>query len=247
VDVWEERFTVKLADVDGFNKLKPSALFGFFQQATALHGDDLGIGVRKVAESGQGWMLSRFSVELKRRPAMSEKLTLKTWPRGFKRLFAIRDYLITDESGANVAEGRSGWLVIDLKKRRPLREESLCLKLPLNSDMPDMVPDGLAALTAIDGAQMVCEKTPGYSDGDYNGHVNNVRYIEWLQDIVFLEAPEDGAGFDVLRIDINYINEIIPGEKALLYKTSVGDSDFVEARRLCDSQCVFRASLLRKA
>ena len=240
MDVWQEARAVTLGDVDRSNRLKPSAFFSYFQHATTLHGDDLGIGAGKIAEAGQGWVLSRFSVEVERRPAMSETLTLRTWPRGFKKLFAIRDYELIDAAGGLVARARSGWLVIDIHKRRPLREESLHTKLPANDSMPDMIPDGPFQLGEIAGMEKATEKTAAYSDTDYNGHVNNVRYIEWLEDCAGLDLM---LAAQKMRININYVNELLPGQTVDIFKRGDSGCTSVMAQRRDDGQCVFRAEL----
>jgi acyl-ACP thioesterase len=229
-----------LGDVDRSNRVKPSAFFSFFQHATTLHGDDLGIGAGTIAEVGQGWVLSRFSVEIEKRPAMSDVLTLRTWPRGFKKLFAIRDYELTDAAGGLVARARSGWLVIDIHKRRPLREESLHTKLPANDAMPDMIPDGPFQLAELTGMEKAGEKTASYSDTDYNGHVNNVRYIEWLSDCAGLDRL---LSAQKMNININYVNELLPGQTVNLFKHSSGSLTSVMAQRQEDGQCVFRAEI----
>ncbi|MDR2491710.1 MAG: acyl-ACP thioesterase [Spirochaetaceae bacterium] len=240
MDVWQETVAVTLGDVDSSNRVKPSAFFAYFQHATTLHGDDLGIGAGTIAEVGQGWVLSRFSVEIEKRPAMSETLTLRTWPRGFKKLFAIRDYELIDGSGGLVARARSGWLVIDIHKRRPLREESLHTKLPANDAMPDMIPGGPFQLGELAGMEKAGEKTASYSDTDYNGHVNNVRYIEWLEDCIGLDRM---LAASKISININYVNELLPGQTVGLFKQSDGSRTAVMAQRQEDGQCVFRAEM----
>ncbi|MDR2521814.1 MAG: acyl-ACP thioesterase [Spirochaetaceae bacterium] len=240
MDVWEEEAAVTLGDVDRTNRVKPSAFFRYFQHATSLHGDALGIGAAQIAASGQGWVLSRFSVEIETRPALSDRLTVRTWPRGFRKLFALRDYEITGAGGQPVARARSGWLVIDIHRRRPLREESLCRPLPANAHLPDMLPEASALADEYTGTQKTGEKTPAYSDTDYNGHVNNVRYVEWVEDCAGFETLSTAEKF---RLDINFVNELLPGQTAGIYATPPGPRMYVEARRLDDKVPIFRAAL----
>ena len=154
-------------------------------------------------------------------------------------MFALRDYEVTG-GGEPVARGRSGWLVIDLHKRRPLREESLCRPLPANDSLPDMLPDAPTIVAECADIPKIGERTAGYADADYNGHVNNVRYVEWV---------EDCAGFATLasaekcRLDINFVNELLPGQTAGIYATPPGRRVCVEARRLDDNAAIFRAVL----
>ncbi len=64
------------------------------------------------------------------------------------------------------------------------------------------------------------ERRAGYSDIDYNGHVNNARYVQWIQDILPMEPLLNAAS---LRLDINYLAELRHGEKAGLASAELMD------------------------
>ncbi|MDR0539989.1 MAG: acyl-ACP thioesterase [Spirochaetaceae bacterium] len=240
MDVWTEEIDVALDDVDKSNRIKPSAVFNFFQRATTHHGDVLGIGANAMAANGQGWVLSRFSAQIERRSSLSERLNLSTWPRGFKKLFATRDYLLTDKEGSVVTRARSEWLLIDIKKRRPLREESLCTPLPRNETMADALRGPLPVLHECAGMTKAGIIVPAYSDADYNGHVNNVRYIEWTQNYADNLNLMDASK---IYIDINYIHEILPRESVEIYTYSEGNLIEIEAKSLKEGVSVFRSRL----
>jgi hypothetical protein len=62
------------------------------------------------------------------------------------------------------------------------------------------------------------ERRAVYSDIDFYGHVNNVRYIQWIQDMV---DPGILDTADQIRLDINYVNEVLPGETVELWSASL--------------------------
>jgi acyl-CoA thioesterase FadM len=98
------------------------------------------------------------------------------------------------------------------------------------------------------------ERTALFSDIDYNGHVNNTRYIQWIQDLV---EPGILEGAGRLRLDINYLSEIKYGELTELWTLPLaaesndpgGEGDdwtfglAVEGRRQDNGQTAFRAEL----
>jgi acyl-ACP thioesterase len=165
---------------------------------------------------------------------------MRTWPRGTQKLFAVRDYEFLDAEGKLAVRGRSGWIIFDTEKKRPLRPETIVNALPLNEGR-NALPDGAGSVPGIDnegGALRLGERTALYSDIDMNGHVNNARYIAWIEDALdpelFYKAPQ-------LRLDINYISEVLPGETLELW-TAPGQnaSTLIEGRK---GQCAFRAEL----
>jgi acyl-ACP thioesterase len=204
----QETVPIRFGNVDRSDRLTLGAVFGFFQETAISHAASLGVGRDALAEAGQGWILSRISVFMESRPCYGDTVTVESWPRGWEKLFALRDYDMRDASGRPVIRGRSGWLILDIARRRPIRVQQVMEKLPLNDGI-----NAMAALSPSLGARenlvKVGERRAGYSDIDYYGHVNNARYIQWIQDML---DPDVLDKADQLRLDINYLSEVLPGE-----------------------------------
>jgi acyl-ACP thioesterase len=217
-----------------------AAAFDYFQEAAINHAEILGVGRESMARTGQGWILARMSVLLDRRPEFRETVTVRSWPRGWEKLFAIRDYDFRDASDTPIVRARSCWLIIDIEKRRPLRPQAVMDTLPRNEGI-DALPSGAAGLEARDTLIKAGERKAAYSDVDYNGHVNNARYIQWIQDAVRPELLE-GAG--KMRLDINYLSEIKPGETTEIFSAPLdGEGAFAFEGRKTGGQAAFRAEL----
>lgn len=213
VDVWQETFPVRFGAIDKSDRLTLDSALQFFQEAAICHAENLGVGRDDMAGTGQAWILSRITVIVDRRPEYRETITVRSWPSGSEKLFAIRNYDIRDKYDIPVIRARSGWIVIDMEKRRPLRPQSVMDNLPLNEGMESIPPDagGATGLIERSNLQKAAERKALYSDIDYYGHVNNVRYIQWIEDTIdplYLEKA------DQLRLDINYLNEI-PGDEVI--------------------------------
>jgi acyl-ACP thioesterase len=208
MDIYTKQYIPTVGDVDKSQLAKPSYIFDIFQEITTLHGADLKIGLGELQELGMGWVLSRFTVEILRRPAFGETVNARTWTRGPEKLFMLRDYSITDAGGNVIVRSRSRWLVLDTKTRHPLRPSALPLAMPLNEGIDALVNEG-AALKKHDGLKKTGRRTAAYSDIDFNGHVNNSRYIQWVQDAAPSGLIENAAK---LNFEINYISEIKIGE-----------------------------------
>lgn len=217
--IWTEQFTVRTWDVDRNNRLSPASLFNFFQEVAGNHATELGVGKDALLRGNQAWVLSRMTALMYRRPGWQELITVRTWPRGTEKLFAIRDYDIIDGLGVTIAQGRSAWLLVDIEKLRPLRPQALTEHLPTNTDMP-AINDGAGALSARTNLEGAGSRRAAYSDIDYNGHVNNARYIQWIQDMLDERVLEEANRF---RLDINYLAEIRPQETISLWLGSLGE------------------------
>jgi acyl-ACP thioesterase len=110
--------------------------------------------------------------------------------------------------------------VLDLDKRRPLRVQQVVEPLPPNTGN-HALPGGAGGLDARPDYAKAGERQALFSDIDYNGHVNNTRYIQWIQDLI---EPEVFEKADSLRLDINYLGEVKYGEVIELYTVPAAGS-----------------------
>ena len=248
LSVWSEKCTVRFNAIDASDLMTLNAVFGFFQEAAISHAENLGVGREAMERANQVWILSRISVQVDRRPKYGETITVRTWPRGGEKLFAIRDYDIRDSEDKAVVSARSCWVIIDMEKRRPLRPQSVMESLPQNQ--------GLTAHSDASGLEehgslvKIAERPALYGDIDYNGHVNNVTYVRWIEDTLERGLLEQAKR---MRLDINYLNEILPGEVTGIWSTRIEDTDSsdtepfhafaFEGRKVENNQAAFRAEL----
>jgi acyl-ACP thioesterase len=247
VNIWQETFPVRFGSIDRSDRLTLSAVFQFFQEAAICHAENLNVGREDMARTGQVWILSRMSVIVDRRPNYCETITVRSWPRGGEKLFAIRDYDIRGKSNIPVVSARSGWIILDAEKRRPLRPQSIMDNLPQNEGVEALSPEAgaIAALEERGNLQKAADRKARYTDIDYNGHVNNVRYIQWIEDSLEPQLLENAGK---MRFDINYLNEILVGEVIEIMSVQVQDASCAnafafEGRKAESGQAAFRAEL----
>ena len=254
LDIWKENTGVRFGHIDRSDRLTLGSIFSFFQEAAISHAEALGVGREGMARNGQAWVLSRMSIFAKRRPLYWENIEVSSWPRGCEKLFAIRDYLIRDTQGSDLVRGRSCWLVLDMEKRRPLRVQPIVDLIPHNEGI-DAFSSIQPGLDSRENLTNISERRALYSDIDYFGHVNNARYIQWIQDAADMDIL---TKTDQMRFDINYLSEVLPGETVELWACAIeesghdgavdypsqgGPSFAFEGRRPGSDKVTFRAEL----
>jgi len=241
VNVWQETFPVRFGAIDKSDRLTLDTIFNYFQEAAICHAENLNVGREDMINAGQAWILSRMSVLVQRRPKYHEIITVSSWPRGWEKLFAIRNFQIADKDNIPVVSARSAWLIVDMEKRRPLRPQTLMEKMPLNEGL-DTLSDGAAALQERKNLLKISDRKALYTDVDFNGHVNNVRYIQWIEDSLDRQLLENA---DKMRLDINYLSEVMYGEEVELLSAPIEDASCAafEGRKKDNGQAAFRAEL----
>ncbi len=183
-------------------------------------GDDadmLGFGVGDLNPGNASWVLSRMAVELRRLPSRGETIDIYTWVSDYGRLFTTRNMVLTsDDGGSGHAEdGDRGiigaavtqWAMIDLDTRRPLDLSPLSNKATslVDREPPIERPRKVGSFECTSEQPYVVV----YSDIDFNGHVNSMKYLEWMVDTLPAGVL---AALSSIRFDINYMHEATLGE-----------------------------------
>jgi acyl-ACP thioesterase len=185
-------------------------------QAANDDADMLGFGVRDLNLGNASWVLSRMAVEMRRLPERHEQIDIYTWVSDYGRLFTTRNMVITDEAGVEIGAAVTLWAMIDLDTRRPLDLSPLSNKATslVDREPPIERPRKVGAPTA-DSVVVERPYAVRYSDIDFNGHVNSMKYLEWMVDVL-MSGSEGDMIHSGYRFDINYLHEAKLGEELVV-------------------------------
>jgi len=177
---WRGNFLVHAYEMDSRGNLTLLALCDWLQEAAGRHATALGWSIHDLMARGQTWVLSRLSVRVGAQPPFDASVAVSTWPSGVQRLHSLRDFRVTADDGEEVAVATTGWILLDLARRRPLRPPAEIDEVSRSGpgraldDPFEHLPE-----VAAEAASEVAVTVP-WSAIDVNGHANNVRLVEWL-------------------------------------------------------------------
>jgi acyl-ACP thioesterase len=230
--------------VDFKRELRMIQAFMWFQDIAAAHAENLGAGVTKlVTERNVAWVIMRMRVEVDRLPLLDEDIVIGTWPQATGPLYE-RDYDVKTKDGESLLRAASVWIIMDLGTRDivkdflvdyheidPLKDRALGIKLRQLKAPKELTETG--------------EKHIAYSDLDYNGHVNNTKYFDYIYDCFELAYHEK---YRVSAAEINYINEAHIDEDLVMYTADLPDAPdapvkYIEGRSRTDDRVVFKAKI----
>jgi medium-chain acyl-[acyl-carrier-protein] hydrolase len=176
IEPWKELFRVRSYEAAPDGRLSLPSLCNYLQEIAGNHARALGLALGQIGSLT--WVLQRLRVATDRRPDWGEDVQVTTWPSGHNGLVANREFLIEDSRGL-CARGSSGWLLLDLERRRPVRLPETVTSL----NVPQLErPLGTAERIDVQVGEALLQTAVRASDLDMNGHVNNVRYLEWMMD-----------------------------------------------------------------
>lgn len=240
VTLFKENYHVDLRDVDFQKQLKLSTLFSFFQDVSSLASDNLGFGIQTLQEEfGVAWILMRIRVDMIRIPVWDEKITIETWPLEPKKLEFARDFIVRDQEGNVIVRAVSTWVIMDLDERKLKRTELIGFSSP-EIKTERAIDCKLGKLNHAGQLEFSYEKVIGYSDIDFNGHLNNSKFVDFIMDCFDMDEHEK---YGVETIEVNFMNEAIAGDTIVLYKDTSLDTNqvYIEAVNGKDKRIVFKA------
>ncbi|HEX2981581.1 MAG TPA: acyl-ACP thioesterase domain-containing protein, partial [Anaerolineaceae bacterium] len=219
--VWTEETSVRSFETDFAERWKPACFFQAMQEAATHHAAAFGFPYREMLARDMIWVLSRMKIYFHRFPRLHEVVRIETWPKGIQqRLFFMRDFCFTSPEGEPYASATSAWLLIDPQARRILPPRALYGEVPDNAGR-SVIEETLEKIQPPEGMTERLRRQAGFSAVDLMGHVNNARYIEWIADLFPLDSYRER---DLAWLQINYINEVRPGEEVVL-AAECSDSD----------------------
>ena len=124
-------YPVRLNDISVDAKLRSWVVFDYLQDAAGRHADLLGVGLKQLRKSDLSWVLSRIRIQMDAFPEYGDTIKITTWPSGFDRLFAYRQFEITSaETGKRFGVAGSAWLTLNPENFRPVSPQKYLTGLP---------------------------------------------------------------------------------------------------------------------
>jgi acyl-ACP thioesterase len=208
MEVREGKFTVKTFDCQVDGNIKIVSLMQYLQEVAALHAERLGFGFDRLNEIHCYWVLSNLRLEIARLPKCNDDITIKTWPSGYSRIIATREFIGRDQYDSELFRASSQWMVLDKQNNRPKNLFHLDLSLPKTG--PKAISGKLKRLEPQNGYSEVEQVRVPYSSIDLNGHVNNTEYVRWGIDALARAFKLKG---NVRFVHATYLSEVFEGDE----------------------------------
>ena len=204
-----ETFKLRTAHCDVFRKLRLSELFTRFQEIAIADTEEHGMGRDKTLDRGLLWVVTGYRVDINRLPEYDETVTLETWAGKTMHIFFPRYFRMKDAAGNVILQASSFWVLIDAATRKVIFPEEAGVFM--NEVKVENCPP-IPRPPRIGETPEEMPFTVTYSVLDLNGHMNNTRYFDVVQDAIYplkhAETPK--------TVLIEFKNEAKPGESFMI-------------------------------
>lgn len=209
--VFSREYVIKPSESNPKRELPLTLLVAQMIDLATDHANELGIGFIKLEPRGLGWVLSRLAVEIQKWPSTGESYILSTWVETWNRHYSERCFSIKDNAGNILGYARTIWMVIDLKEHNSAGTANM--ELPEEYIRPVECPMSRISKHKVFEPNKSTEYTFQYTDLDFYGHVNTVKYIALLLNQFTLEQMERNL---LSRFEIAFMHEARYGETAII-------------------------------
>ena len=235
--IFKHQFTVSEMQVDRFGRVKPSVLLYYIQEAAGQHCSLLAVDHDTLSHKHLFWAVTRNRVQITRLPRLGEQIFIETWPMPTTRVAYPRSVVAFDAEGQELFRSISLWVLMDDRTRG--------MVLPGQSGV---IVDGTLTGTELTVPRAIATRTMansktcavGYSLLDRNGHMNNTRYMDWVDDLLDSDFHREHPAQE---FTLCYLNEAREGDAVnLSYEITDGPVLTVDANRGTDR--IFSAQIL---
>ena len=221
------RVSFPLSDIhlDRFGRIKPSVLLFFAQEAAGGHCRLLQLDWETLASRNLFWAVTRHRVEILRYPTRGETITVETWPMPTTKVAYPRSVTGYDSQGREVFRVTSLWVLMDLQSRAmvlPGKSGITVAGLLRGTELT--VPHAIVP-TEKENRQ---QRTVLFSQLDRNGHMNNTRYLDWVEDLLPSAYHQEHP---LRAFTICYHTEALEGQDIGLEWTLAADTLLVDGSR----------------
>lgn len=192
---FEKDFYLRTSDFDCRMELQPSAILDFFQDVAGEHARVLGIGREQMEAAGLAWVIVKARYRILHTPAQFDRVRVRTWPLPPRRSLFQREYRMSDEAGNPLVIGSSEWVVIHRERRRLVAVGDV---YPMQEFLDEHnFPEGFSRLRDFDGEGEPITILPQFTDLDTNGHVNNIKYANYVMNALSPRGDECISDFEI--------------------------------------------------
>jgi len=208
-----KKIVLPFFDFDLNMAIKPSSVLNYFQDIAIDHANKLKVGNKELSPNDLVWILSKVKVNFINDFIYNDEITLTTAPRAKNKIILERNYIIKNKTDKIIADGTSKWCLINknTKKIMPLN----LINYPINKNVTIPITNDIEIFSTNLNIDYVYSYIPKYSDLDFNGHVNNAKYGDFIFNAINLDELSNKK---IKSFQINYHKECLPDQVLNFYR-----------------------------
>lgn len=242
-------------DASHFNAcfcLKPQSYQMLYCELVEKHLTLYNLNTDKTIENGVAWVILSLTIEVKKPLKKTGAVYARTWKSGLKGPYFMRDFSFEDAEGNVYFHGTSFSVLLNLETRRVCRDKSLpyfslsSYDIHTTKGFPtwkSAYGENFLLLKDFQNTEEVRKVENSFID--MLGHVNNIRYGEFIYDAMDKEQIE--AIGELSRMEIYFGSELKLGDRFAVTKAVSEKCLYVCGKNVATTETSFHAALTFKS
>ena len=224
--IYSVKFDVKGHDVNVNKCITIPALLRSIQEASLQHARLLKTSVWDMTEEKLTWVLVRKELKILSPLKLDKSYTILTYPSGFDKFLAYRDYLVFDDNKKLVVGASSTWTLLqtDTRKLIKIPQKIIDIGVPKNTHFLAQPAKSIKITNELE--QIDTRMVRSY-DLDWNNHVNNIVLVRFIMESLKSKGIEDDQ---ISKILVHFKNELKLNEKVAVMQAQSSKSFFTILR-----------------
>lgn len=205
--IYSHPYLISISNTGENALLNPASTLDLLQDCATFHTVTAGASPAVLESEQLAWITNSWNVYFDKPCGFMDQVKISTWPHEFNRVFAHRNFLITNAAGETCLRADSLWILMNMKRQMPIRiKQDVCKQFDVSPrlDMPPMdrhvqLPETMETRKSF--------PVPRYSL-DKNHHVNNVWYVRFGMEYL----PE---GFQTGHLKVEYTKSAQYGDRII--------------------------------
>ena len=217
--MYSRKITVTPSDSSFTGNIKLRSLLDYFQDTASMAVQDIEGNTTEFLERGYAWVLTKYDISFAGSlPRIDTYFTVSTFHDPGHGYNTLRMFLT--DCGINA---KTSWLLVDVNSGRPVKPVSHLPEI-MSRDVQSINPE----FTNIpefreDKVIRNIEFPVRFHDLDYNAHVNNAAYFEWVYDY----SPVDFTKYELRNIAASFRSGARLGEFVTLQISRHQENSYV--------------------
>lgn len=219
---WETRITSFDAGRD--RRLRPANQLKLQEEVGEQHLSSGGLNYAELYRHGMIFVLTRLTSVIRRAPLLDETVVVRTWHRNSQGAQFYRCYQFLDPQGRPLIESVSAFALVDSETHKLLRASVFDqFGTSAHNGRFNACPDP-GKIRLPENMAAAGKRRIFWSDTDYNGHLNNTVYAEFISDFM----PGGMEGKRLTGFSLTFRQEALEGdtlEIAAAGQTAAGEGE----------------------
>ena len=211
--IYKEKAETRIDDFDADGYMLLPSVLKVLENAADHHSASVTDESVEGSMRGVAWILAEWRVEVIKLPSYRDTLVIETWiSEESAAAHSNREFLLLDDRGNVLIKAAAKLTLFDLKENRIIKTDRAILERyrPEGSSVFSEKAHRLIPAESFSSETVFPLRR---SDIDYNGHVHNTSYLNFVFDIL----PENAVqSFDIAKVRIAYKRPIKLGDNTII-------------------------------